>query len=453
MEEPQRQSESDADRLIKYASYCLDSCMEMYKRLIFRGRLIVVSTTGILTLVATLLAASLDKISGSGPNSITVPLAWALLPGLFGLFKCIQASSTYLLHGEEDTGALPNPVSFGNIGRGWWLTQPTIDTVEEKYLISSLLFTIRWRKRRGRLFRYSVPRNIAHYFMLNYKNHQLKKSIRVLSKHIHRYSDFHRCLMDYYRLTIAYDDENEPDQGYGVVGIRERGATDLAHLISFIIIADIDRKLSDRRRLGKINNDDVAHGKRVFDEYRRRIADIDNAPYILTVDETIEATKENTIELWMKILNLPDELQRDYRGKVNETPDDYLMHKDLDILHHPIFVRGSQYYMQFSEEFGRNECGISVMQTGENNLTGSSRPFSRMTGGMLEALRESDPGHSRTSWRIFMSTYYAAQDKRSANWNTWYRVKLSERHFIEGLCWVLSSISIGVLIFIISTAV
>ena len=441
MNESSEQYTSDADRLIQYANKCLDSCIEMYKRLIFRGRLIVVSTTGILTLVATLLAASLDKISGAEADSITTALAIALIPGLFGLFKCVQASASYLLHGEEDTGALPNPVSFGNIGHGWWLTQPTVDTVEERYLPHALMLSLRWRKKRGLFLRNNVLRNIFHFYNMTYQRWKLARSIRSISKQLHRYPVFRKALMDKYRDLIQYGENS-----HGVIGIRERGASDLANLISFVMIADIDKEFSDRSRFRKRNFCDEPHGKRVMQEYHQRIENAARIDYVELVNKDC-----NTIA-WLLELKLPETLHKDYAESINSRPDKYLMHKDLDILHHPVFVRGSQYYMQFSEEFGERECGNSIIREGKSNGTGSSRPYSFLTEEELEKLQDVSNGFSRVSWRIFMSTYYAAQDKRSSNWNTWYRVKFSERRFIEGLSWVLFSITVGVCVFIVNMA-
>ena len=440
---PEPQVSSDSDRLIAYSDNCYATAMSMHQRLVFRGRLIVISTSAILTVTAALLGVNVDKISENYPKSFTA-LSIAFVIGTVGLFRCTQASYTYLLHGEEDTGTLPNPVSFGRIGRGWWLTQPTVDTVEERYLPRALLLSLRWTKAMPRWLQ--PIRNTFHHFRLSVSGATLDFRVRSLASHLRKYPCLRTRLQEEYRLLLQYDDQASCLSGemsrypisHGIMGIRDRGPTDLSYLISFIIMADIDRSMGRPSDIELRTATSQNHAKNVLSEFRRRIKNSIKVAY-RTRDSRTE-THPATVaagDLFIATLGLPDSLQ----GRKNKNwTSDFIYQSDIDILHHPIFVRSPGYYQQLSEEFALREIHSAGVVDGIGNATGSMRPFSILENQELKKLKKTKQGHTRVSWRILVSTYFAAQDQRSANWNTWYRVKSSERLYIEGLCWVLFSL-------------
>ncbi|MGD1916075.1 MAG: hypothetical protein ACFCBV_07800 [Phycisphaerales bacterium] len=90
-------------------------------------------------------------------------------------------------------------------------------------------------------------------------------------------------------------------------------------------------------------------------------------------------------------------------------------------------TRTSSYYLQFAEGFchrylGRHRDNLPC-PTGRDGITYFD--LEQQTPAMA-ALRP-------VGWRVLTSTYFAAQQMRSANWNLWYRVRRSERRFALGL--------------------
>lgn len=376
--------------LIDHASQMWDAELEEFRRFTNRGRLILVSTTALLGFVSAvaIVARPGERLSEANGTAFVLGLIF-LVSGLVlisaGLFGLIRAATIYVNHGEEDAGSLPNPVHFGEIGDRWWVTQPTIDTIEERYLLALCIRRLAWIRKGSNWHRritMRLKRSLAEY--------RVKKLRDQLFHALANNPDALQLAQRRYRKFIRYSKNNKSGQNTPrFTPLKNRGPRDMASMI--IAIEVLVARRADPR----------ATPKETLKLIERKIGDL------VSRVESGRVSKDDF-----------------FRAKI----DDH----NVDLLHPALMVRASSYYLQFSEAFGWLYGGRCKHPITKRNPTGSRRAFSELDLSTTDAFDE-------PSWRVFISKYFAAQNFRSSNWNLWFRVKRAERRFLVSFWMIFAS--------------
>ena len=419
--------------LIEHARSMWEAELGNFNRFTGRGRLIVVSTTALLGFVSAIaiVARPGEKLNDQADISTIVLGVSILIPGFIllciGFFLLITSARIFVQHGEEDAGSLPNPVDFGRIGHQWWVTQPTIDTVEERYLMALAVRRLSWIQRTPRLLHYlpmKIRRRWYGLVFLIYRN-LLFKAFRDKPK-LRQAAEAEYC--DW----ISYKPNDGSTAEAGFTPRKRRGPRDMASLIVAIeLLAARDKHPGNLHKQIKFaKNNILSH---------MRDAKLWNSKATTSFFQYEPATPPRSAGSNAQTANDETAAHDDKKaqGEKNLKSLEY-----VDLLHPQLVIRSSSYYLQFAEAFAFKNLGTGG-KTSDNNPTGSGRVFMDFDPSTLEG--DADNVFDEITWRVFVSAYFAAQDLRSSNWNLWFRVKRAERRF-------LSSFFLILLAFILLTA-
>ena len=385
-----------------------DAEIQNFTRFANRGRLILVSTTALLGFVSAIAmiakpGADLSETTGLTYLVGVTTLSLGFLLIALGLYGLIRAASIYVNHGEEDAGSLPNPVHFGEIGDRWWVTQPTIDSIEERYLLALCVRRLSWvrgkstslTRARMRLSRWRCESRVRR------ARDRLADAFRENPQALRVAKGRYRRLLKYGAPDPPGSKTFEPE--------KDRGPRDMASMYIAIKI------LQAMRERGRVHPreilDHVCEDARTYTESIRTESD-DSAHDISKLIAGSTVYNEDK-----QIYNL---IRHEFDKPI------------LDMLHPKTMIRSSSYYLQFSEAFGWTYGGRKLnLKKEPPNPTGSGRPFSELDPDSTHAAAAiAGQRMNEIQWRVFTSQYFAAQDLRSSNWNLWFRVKRAERRFL-----------------------
>ncbi|MDF1809761.1 MAG: hypothetical protein P1U42_08705 [Phycisphaerales bacterium] len=403
-------SPSDAEILISHAEAMWESEISNFTRFENRGRLIVVSTTALLGFVT---AVAIIGTPGKSLEALQHPASYytslmLLMSGyaciIYGVYSLIYSAKVFVAHGEEDAGSLPNPDQFADIGRHWWLTQPTIDTIEERYLLAIVVRRLRWFD--GKQSWTSIWRmRFTRFFM----ERKIKNERELLYVEISKNKILHKLLCKKYEIYCRYGRPIPPDEGRVYKPAKDRGPRDIACIILAIELMIKQQELD--RPHAKIAISEVINKSKklriMSKNYRIKLDKIgENGCKICRAKAAVKLKDHVTESILTNKAFIHSSLSRESK----------------DFLHPPVVIKSSSYFLQFAEAFSWIYGGRSFFPPKIDNPTGSGRSYSE--------LRRKSTNLNDVQWRSFASRYFAAQNLRSSNWNLWFRVKRAERAFL-----------------------
>ena len=365
----------DVGTLIEHAERMLKTEEREAEKLINRGRLLVGSTSGLLGFVAIgLIVAGADFTLNLLPfekqQKLFGYLSLAGTTGIaIGLLTCISAVIAFVVHDEEDSGVLNSRIDFGPIGRMYAATQPNIGSVSPSYIFLSIL-----RHEKGL---------IGRFFFL------------YLFRHFWR--GFFKGARD--RIIWSWNRAK-----HGKFPAARWIACPLYWGLWFL--GQIIATILPGTRLSRFVR------RRIDDEYLSWI--IRQSEQSFEWDAFIEAQMNESEKHKLVV-------RYSYRSERPTRPDQ---------AHHPVLAQSTGYYLQFSEGFAEKWLGRA---TGAKNETEIREPVGTYFELDERTLLPSGPRFHEPTWRTFISTYFTAQQRRSKNWNLWFRVRRAERIFTFGI--------------------
>ncbi len=402
-------SAEDPALLLKHAEMMWDAEVRNFQRYDTRGKMIVASTTAMIGFISTIAIISNPSKSVVGLEGAVFWASLSLLVVGFlfivsGFYGLITSAMIFVNHNEEDAGSLPNPDQFAEIGELWWATQPTLGTVEERYVLALAVRRLTWITSRGSKLNKYRMRFLR--WRCGRKVYRLRDQIFVELRNNESLFDY--CKKRLERYFKYNGSQTDPPGMPTYASRRDRGPRDVASLILAIYIYE------QKRKQGRVAAKKIIDG--ITSDFRCFLRKVSDHKHCCCCSESGGGDARYSEEI-DKYIFPGSAFLGDGRG--------------ADLLHPSIMVRSSSYYLQFAEAFSWRFLGKSKTVSGTENPTGSGRTYSVLDVRHLQACK-----FSEEQWRMFTSTYFAAQNLRSTNWNLWFRVKRAERRFLFSLSFV-----------------
>jgi len=403
------QSMTDSEVLMNHAETMWEAEVHNFQRYEARGKLVVGATTGLLGFVS-----AVAVIAEPGESLIKMKTGpdFYISLGLFivgfvcivwGFNVLIQSARVFVAHSEEDAGSLPNPNRFAENGAMWWVSQPTLDSVEEIYLLAIVIRRLAWKTRSG-----AIHNKLRMRFNRMWAGRRILKERDSLFLLFKEHSGLREACLKKYSKNFSYrQDSTDPTGSYTYRPMRDRGPRDLASLAITVYI--LEHLIENDRMDAGLVIDDVIDK---FSKFREEIRELEK---FSSRNITSEYLHNHSLIFKQCIF---------HKGPVVEREN--FQEGVIDLLHPPIMVRSSSYYLQLAEAFCWKFCGRSQHPSSKDNPTGSERRFSE-----LEVKSMASRVFNELQWKVFTSKYFAAQNLRSVNWNLWFRVKRSERELMK----------------------
>ncbi len=385
---------AELELLTEHAQRMWQAEQDNHKWLSLRGRVVVASTSGLLGFVAIgLIVAGADSklnLLADSSNASNLLFWIGIVSALgiaLGLLVCILSVVLYVRHAEEDSGVLRARSDFGNVGKHHFETQPTLMSVYAPYLFEVVLREDRTRWPSRFLKRAGCFRN-GYWLALRWRwAWTVQEEARPRQKPTWRSLLWHLWLHGHPRVHRGV-------RALRWAWVRAVYAFWCVRQPVFFLVPMLRPSILARRAMNQVYREYIVS---VYERMRRRHG------FIYTVE------KERA-----EHLGYPYEHDHiDAMPKLNGHYAEPL-------------TRTSSYYLQFAEGFCHRYLGRQRMAEEGTGRQGIAYFDLDRLSPALSTLRP-------VGWRVLISTYFSAQQMRSANWNLWFRVRRSERRFALGL--------------------